>query len=1452
MQINNGAGINRIATLTYGTDHYLSGIKDRSGRVTTFSYVTDSVTGAKNLTQIKHPDGTTADYKYQAGGYLIDAYDGEGKNGIKYDYYWWPVLGILYVTEYSKENGNIITGAKMSIGYGDTHRKIFRDYGADAKADTDDDIITHTTFDNAGRTVNTISLDRTRTKLYGADSSAYTTNNTSSTGNGKSNNRVTADVAIGQQAMNRLLNSSGEKGNDGSAENWTGAHSGTSTACAVRTDSTHARTGARLFQIWMGDNANSKETRTGSYCQKSQLKSNTEYTFSGYINTNATSLPGDVYAKVLGANGQEIARSKSIDYKTPTEIEDGWERLSVTFTTSSAGAYSCGIYVENATGLTRLDDFQLEQAPACSSYNMLEDGSVEYDWAWSGGAGVKKRDQGNVHDDSYAIKLTGSPTGTSEFWQTIPVYQSSDHTYVLSGWAKANSVPDVSSTSNMTRFFGFYANVVYTDGTHDVHVFSFNPDITDWQYLSGIIVPKAQNKIIQTISVHGLYNKNANAAWFDSIALKKEPAQTYKYDSEGNLVAVNQKGNTPLTSVYAAGTADLQTEKDGNGTYTYSHDPNTHDVTAVANDNVKLSLAYDSKGNTTGTTLVHTGTDTSIDSANKAISSTAKYTSDGNYLTSQTDSSGITTNYSNDENKGLITSSTTAGTTTYYTYNAKNDREDMIYIGGKLAVQYLYENGNLKTIRRTGYQSDTTEATNNSQKIQQDYNYTYDSFGNKTSVRVGNRELATYEYAPNNGNLIKTTYANGNTTELVYDIFDRVVEEKYNGTVKYRYIYNSEGDLAKKIELERTGQELKEVNIVNYEYDSLDRLIHSSEERVENNNKTTEVQRSEHIYDGENRIKSQSWSVGGEADRSESYTYSEKDGTLQTMKTANGENISFGYDALKRLKTISGKHGNNSSFITQTYTYHDRAGQAGGKQLTTNQIADISYSGISDPFHLSYEYDSRGNVSKVSQGSNLIAEYQYDALNQLISEKLPQQSLTYTYTYDTCGNIRKVKTTDTKKNSTTTNTYEYTDSDWKDLLTSYNGQTITYDAVGNPLTYNNGTAWTFTWQGAHDLATATANGKQIAFHYDMDGVRDSKTVNGVKHEYITQGGNVTLERWNDGEAKSLEFIYDNGGAPYSVIYTHGGTSETYYYVLNQQGDVIRIVNGSGATVAEYTYNGWGEILSVNNKIGTFGTLNPIRYRGYYYDTELNMYYLQSRYYDPVVKRMLCADDEGLTAGASLNDNNLFTYCDNNPVNRADAEGEFWHIVAGAVVGATISGIVSFAGGDRGLDLASSIATGAVSGALSATTASRAALVLANATLSAAASVATDIASGGKINLKNAALSATVSGISAAVGGAGTGSKSLMKSGTQSVKSTIKAVRGSSKKGTLNAIKNGTKKAVKAAKYYAKSNRKYYASNYGIKSIAKNFVTSISEKVSQCRAAKKLYKKIYKWIFWRKK
>ena len=123
-----------------------------------------------------------------------------------------------------------------------------------------------------------------------------------------------------------------------------------------------------------------------------------------------------------------------------------------------------------------------------------------------------------------------------------------------------------------------------------------------------------------------------------------------------------------------------------------------------------------------------------------------------------------------------------------------------------------------------------------------------------------------------------------------------------------------------------------------------------------------------------------------------------------------------------------------------------------------------------------------------------------------------------------------------------------------------------------------------------------------------------------------------------------------------------------------------------------------------------------------------MYYLQSRYYDPVVKRMLCADDEGLTAGAALNNNNLFSYCDNNPVNRADAGGDIWDVVAGAIVGATVSvGITVLGGridgaGASGGDILFAAVTGAISGGFEASNKSK----LLKDSISLAVDVATEV------------------------------------------------------------------------------------------------------------------------------
>ena len=113
---------------------------------------------------------------------------------------------------------------------------------------------------------------------------------------------------------------------------------------------------------------------------------------------------------------------------------------------------------------------------------------------------------------------------------------------------------------------------------------------------------------------------------------------------------------------------------------------------------------------------------------------------------------------------------------------------------------------------------------------------------------------------------------------------------------------------------------------------------------------------------------------------------------------------------------------------------------------------------------------------------------------------------------------------------------------------------------------------------------------------------------------------------------------------------------TYQYVTNLQGDVIAILDSSGNAVVEYTYDAWGNILSIGGTLAnTLGVHNPLRYRGYVYDTEIGLYYLQSRYYDPEVGRFLNADIVYDT-DAGLQGYNLFIYCGNNPINRIDVSG----------------------------------------------------------------------------------------------------------------------------------------------------------------------------------------------------
>ena len=201
-----------------------------------------------------------------------------------------------------------------------------------------------------------------------------------------------------------------------------------------------------------------------------------------------------------------------------------------------------------------------------------------------------------------------------------------------------------------------------------------------------------------------------------------------------------------------------------------------------------------------------------------------------------------------------------------------------------------------------------------------------------------------------------------------------------------------------------------------------------------------------------------------------------------------------------------------------------------------------------------------------------------------------------------------------------------------------------------------------------------AAGKTWTYAYDDGGKRITKTVDGTAYNYHYLGDQLVELTWGGNK---LHFTYDSTG-PLSVSYN--GTE--YFYVKNAQGDVTVLVNASGTRVVSYTYDAWGNLLTTTGSLATtLGAQNPLRYRGYVYDTETGLYYLQSRYYNPGWGRFINADAY-LSTGQGFNGHNMFAYCGNNPISRYDVGGMFWK--------ETIRGsfkAINNAGIERGIDTA---------------------------------------------------------------------------------------------------------------------------------------------------------------------
>ena len=604
-----------------------------------------------------------------------------------------------------------------------------------------------------------------------------------------------------------------------------------------------------------------------------------------------------------------------------------------------------------------------------------------------------------------------------------------------------------------------------------------------------------------------------------------------------------------------------------------------------------------------------------LDTSKEYMVTSTSYDSTGNYAVSETDEAGNTVTYTYDTTGNKTSVTDGVGNVTNYTYNSGNNITSVS--SGSAQNQYSYNStNNISAITHNGFS----------------YTFNYDVFDNMISTNIGDVALVTNTYSSNNGNLTKTTYANGDYIEYTYDEYDNITKLTSEMGVIAEFVYNKKGLVAKAVD---NSSE----TTTYYYYDF-------------NGNLTGEYRQTDGgdlsyflSYDSDGN-KVEKTSINGQTKTittgtdEDGKSYVSNDGV--TAKTTTDD-----FGRTTEVKTSRGE--GNSVYFTQ-YEYAD----GNAENSTTNLISKLTQKyGADELVNYEYTYDGNGNITQIYENGTLAHKYTYDSLNQLKEEYDYINKFYINYSYDFAGNLQAKNqqyldpTYGYPSGSLTGNVYEYTDTEWKDKVTKINGDTITYDESGNPLSYRDD--MTMTWEHGRQLSSLQTADNSVSYKYDSNGMRTQKTDNnGTTYYYYDSNNNlIGLTKGND----TLLFYYDSDGNVTSFKYN--GT--IYYYVKNLQGDVVKIINQSGTVCASYVYDAWGNIQSESGE-PNIRRLNPFRYRGYVYDKETGFYYLQSRYYDPLSGRFLNADVYCDTQSGSPLSTNMFAHCENNYIIYADYSG----------------------------------------------------------------------------------------------------------------------------------------------------------------------------------------------------
>lgn len=1016
----------------------------------------------------------------------------------------------------------------------------------------------------------------------------------------------------------------------------------------------------------------SADISTDTQKQTITVNGGNAYTFSVYAKSNLTetSSTDKLYVAMTAKdeNGSKTLESRSFT------LTENFEQYSITVTKDTAiSSVTVEFGFDENTGDFYVNNAQLENGNGTAEYNLVENGSFNNsDENWSTATIV---DETLNTESVKAVKLSGglpSYTQSGETYtlndtvsavtQNVKINGKKDDVYSVGGWFKGlfddnyiNSnissafseyVPLPTSSSAQLKVTYLYTDIVTTtdETTNETttaeqtltenFTVDFAPHNEGWQYAVDSFALKGD---VESVDVTVITKNIPSDTFATGIELTKNESAIYFEDTEEtestDTADTTTTSGTQTSTETEEGYVCVKCEIYGGTCICESEE-----ICACIECKRGITEEYDNYGNIISTVKTD-GVST--------MTTETTYSTDGNHLIGAKDENEVVSTFTESSEKAtaLPLQVSIAGQTADYTFNSGthlatvNKTVSGLSSGNQMNVSYIYDNDKITKVTHNGYS----------------YNFEYDIWGNIAREKVGNQIIANYYYGTEqyNKQLQKTLYENGQSVWYRYDTLGNINGIKYSNDEAWRFIFDYSN--TEKTSITDTVQnQLKEITQNSYTITDLttDQIIYSETD-------------SEETFNGATYTKTVNDEVCDELDGSTLYS-SILSGVANSAKSLGFTKLVDWFERDAK-KTVSINQNNSSVSLEKEFKYKSGAEE----NSTTQYIEEISNTvktndAVISAETLKYTYDIYGNIKTVSicvnNTTTLQYEYYYDETNQVVRVDDYINDTITVYQYDMGGNIVSVKEYDratytTESVPVSEDVYVY-DSSWKDKVSSVNGQTLTYDLIGNLLTYN---GKTHTWIAGRKLATFQNTDYSLAFKYDENGLRSQKTVTASDttkaYKYTWVDGKLIGQ--TDG-TNTLRFIFNDEA---EVVGFVKNDNDIYLYIKNIFGDVIGIVDETGSNVVNYEYDVWGKLISVSGSLAeTVGQLNPIRYRGYYYDTESGYYYLQSRYYDPELRRFINADKlEGLYTPKSTylyaDSVNVFVYCANSPVNMVDYSGE---------------------------------------------------------------------------------------------------------------------------------------------------------------------------------------------------